>query len=155
MSSIIPHYLYPSAIYTSKESSIVTTILGSCVSVCLWDTKLEFGGINHYMLPLWNGQGLASPKYGNFAIPKLIDKMVFMGSDPGNLIAKVIGGGEVLVTNNDTFHIGDRNIQIAFEILEERKITIAGKSVGGSHGRKIQFRTDTGMIKQVFIKKSL
>ena len=28
------------------------------------------------MLPYWNGQGLASPKYGNIAIEKLIDKMI-------------------------------------------------------------------------------
>ena len=153
MISLQSHYLYPSVLFATHEATIVNTILGSCVSVCLWDSKNEFGGMNHYMLPLWNGRGLPSPKYGNFAIPKLIDKMISLGSDPKDLIAKVMGGGEVLVTQNDQFHIGSRNIQIAFEMLEERKITITGKSVGGVLGRKIQFRTDTGIVKQVFLNK--
>ncbi|HEX2974864.1 MAG TPA: chemotaxis protein CheD, partial [Bacteroidales bacterium] len=57
------HFLYPSTLFVSREPVIVNTILGSCVAVCLYDTLLKYGGINHYMLPLWNGQGLASPKF--------------------------------------------------------------------------------------------
>ena len=147
------HYLYHSAIFVSRQPTLVTTILGSCVAVCIFDKRLEFGGINHYMLPLWNGTGLPSPKYGNVAIPKLIEKMVSLGSREEDLIAKVVGGGEVLVTNNDMFHIGDRNIQIAHEILSEKNIKIAGESVGGTRGRKILYDTATGTIKQIFITK--
>ena len=47
--------------------------------VCLYDPVIRVGGINHYMLPLWNGQGLASPKYGNIAIEKLLEKMISLG----------------------------------------------------------------------------
>jgi len=64
------HFLYPAALFASRTPHMVTTILGSCVAICLYDPILKFGGINHYMLPLWNGQGLASPKYGNIAIEK-------------------------------------------------------------------------------------
>ncbi|MCP4311673.1 MAG: chemotaxis protein CheD [Bacteroidetes bacterium] len=148
------HYLYPSALFASRSPGVVTTILGSCVSVCLWDSKLEFGGINHYMLPFWNGMGLPSPKYGNIAISKLVQKMHALGGDPANLTAKVIGGGEVLQSNNDLFHIGPRNIQIAFEMLKDLNIPVIGKSVGGSTGRKIQFDTHTGKVRQSMIVKN-
>ena len=62
------HYLYPSALFVKKEGHMVTTVLGSCVAVCLYDKVMGIGGINHYMLPFWNGNELASPKYGNIAI---------------------------------------------------------------------------------------
>ena len=64
------HYLYPSALFAERTPFLVDTILGSCVAVCLYDEHKKIGGINHYMLPLWNGDGLATPKFGNIAIEK-------------------------------------------------------------------------------------
>ena len=89
MDDIEQHYLYPSALFASARPHKVVTVLGSCVSVCLWDPFLRIGGINHYMLPLWNGEGLASPKYGNIAIEKLIERMLYLGSRKSNLQAKI------------------------------------------------------------------
>ena len=106
------------------------------------------------MLPLWNGQGLPSPKYGNIANTKLIQKMVSLGSDPENLVAKIVGGAEILLSNNDQFHVGTRNIQIALDMLKDMNIPVIGQSVGGVSGRKIQFNTHTGMIKQSLILKT-
>ncbi|HEY9122823.1 MAG TPA: chemotaxis protein CheD [Bacteroidales bacterium] len=148
------HFLYPASLFASKSPYLVTTILGSCVAVCLYDANLQIGGINHYMLPLWNGQGLASPKYGNIAIEKLIEKMVSLGCDRNNLKAKVFGGGEVIETTVTQFNIGARNIKLAHEMLEELKIPIVGQSVGGKLGRKILFNTETFEVKQKFIQKS-
>ena len=131
------HFLYPAALFASREPHLVTTILGSCVAICLYDPILQVGGINHFMLPLWNGQGLASPKYGNIAIERLFEKMYAMGCNKVNLQAKVFGGGEVIETNISQFNIGARNIKMGFDTLEEMKIPILGSSVGGKLGRKI------------------
>ena len=105
------------------------------------------------MLPLWNGQGLASPKYGNIAIEKLIDKMVSMGSQKRNLKAKIFGGAEVIETGISQFNIGERNINIAKELLRDHKIPVVASSVGGKNGRKIFFFTDSGAVKQRYIEK--
>lgn len=147
-------YLYPAAISAPSKQAIVHTILGSCVSICLYDTKIKIGGINHYMLPIWNGQGLASPKYGNIAIEKLYEKLLINGAAHKNLIAKVFGGGEVLETNIQYFNVGQRNILIAHEILQQLKITIVAESTGGKLGRKILFNTGTGEVSQKFVKSS-
>lgn len=147
------HFLYPATLFAHKEPHIVSTILGSCVAVCLWDPALQIGGINHYMLPLWNGQGLASPKYGNIAIEKLIERMLQMGSKKANLKAKVFGGGEVIETQISHFQIGERNIVLAMEALKEGKIPIISQSVGGKLGRKIQYNTQTGAVLHKFIEK--
>ncbi len=153
MSEPNSHFLYPSALFASQEPYIVNTILGSCVSVCLIDIKLQIGGINHYMLPFWNGQGLASPKFGNIAINKLIEKMISLGSSKHNLQAKVFGGGNIFESNLLQFQIGERNITIAHEMLMEHQIRIISSSTGGNLGRKIQFNTHTGEVIQKLIEK--
>jgi chemotaxis protein CheD len=153
MSEPASHFLYPSALFASQEPYIVNTILGSCVAVCLIDVKLKIGGINHYMLPLWNGQGLASPKFGNIAINKLIEKMISLGCSKHNLQAKVFGGGNIFESNLLQFQIGERNITIANEMLMEHQIRIISSSTGGNLGRKIQFNTQTGEVIQKMIEK--
>lgn len=150
-SDIPRHFLYPAALFASSKPHQVSTILGSCVAVCLYDPVLRIGGINHYMLPLWNGQGLASPKYGNIAIEKLIKKMQHLGSKKHNLKAKVFGGGEVITSNISQFHIGQRNIQLAKDLLKEYNIPIISSSTGGKHGRKIIYFTQTGEVMQRYI----
>ena len=148
------HFLYPAALYASRTPTTVSTILGSCVAVCLFDRVLKVGGINHYMLPLWNGQGLASPKYGNIAIDKLVEKLEQLGCRRGNLDAKIFGGGEVIETATH-FHIGARNIDQAIVQLKELGIPIIARSVGGKNGRKIEYDTETGSVRQRYIEKTI
>lgn len=145
-------YLYPSAMHVPDKPTLVHTILGSCVAVCLFDKTKNIGGINHYMLPLWNGQGLASPKYGNIAIEKLIQKLSGKGATAENIVAKVFGGGEVLQSLKNHFNVGTRNISIAEEMLKKFNIPIIAQSTGGKLGRKIIFNTATGEVSQRYVK---
>ena len=132
---------------------MVKTILGSCVAICLWDPVSKIGGINHYMLPNWNGNDLASPKYGNIAIEKLIERMVQLGSRRDNIQAKIFGGGDLIAVDRSAMMIGERNIRVARIILEEKKIPIIASSTGGRKGRKILFFTDSGEVRHKFIDK--
>ena len=153
MTSSNSHFLLPSALFTSYKEVQVLTVLGSCIAVCLWDEKENFGGINHYMLPLWNAQGLASPKYGNIAIEKLIEKMVIEGAKKEHLVAKIFGGAEVLNLEQSLFDIPQRNITIAYELLGREGIPIVSSSTGGRKGRKIIFNTFTGQVAQKYLGK--
>ncbi|HBX49881.1 MAG: chemotaxis protein CheD [Bacteroidetes bacterium RIFOXYA12_FULL_35_11] len=147
------HYLYPSTLFVNRDPYLISTVLGSCVAVCLYDPILKFGGINHYMLPLWNGEGLASPKYGNIAIKKLIEQMLMLGSKKVSLKAKVFGGGEVIDAGISNFRIGERNIAIAKSMLEEEYIPVLSSSVAGKLGRKIIFNTLTSEVQHKFIER--
>ncbi len=129
---------------------MVTTVLGSCVAVCLFDETTGIGGINHYMLPFWNGSELASPKYGNIAIESLTKKMELLGCKRENLVAKVFGGANQL---GHSIGVGQRNIKVAEEILSELKIKIVAKSLGGHKGRKLNFNTSTGEVLMKYITK--
>jgi len=149
------HYLLPGNLFANREPHVVTTVLGSCVSVCLWDPITKVGGINHFMLPFWNGEGLASPKYGNIAIIKLIEKMLELGCEKRNLRAKIFGGGEMFRVSNAVMNIGERNIQLALEILKEEKIPIIASDVAGKTGRKILYDTGTGGISMKRLAKMI
>lgn len=152
MQSVKKHYLYPSALFSHKEPHIVSTVLGSCVAVCLWDKERQWGGINHFLLPLWNGQGLASPKYGNISIGMLIKKMENMGSNRKDMIAKLFGGAHMNMQYSDTFMIGVRNVELAQDELKEAGIKIVSEHVGGDFGRNILYHTATG---EVLLKRTL
>lgn len=142
------YYLHPGSIFVSKKPHVVDTILGSCIAVCLWDPFLEFGGINHYMLPIRSGEGKPTCKYGDIAIHELIKRMVAMGSYKENLKAKIFGGSEI-GSPNGVFNIGKRNLVIALDILKQEQIPVISFSVGGKLGRKVIFHSNTG---EVFIR---
>lgn len=144
---VIPrHNLNPCMLIASRDELEVMTLLGSCVSVCLWDPRLAFGGMNHYMLPLWNGDGLPTPKYGNVAIEKLITKLLEFGCRKEQLVAKCFGGANVLGDASGRMLIGERNIAVAEEILGNHRIPIVARDMGGMRGMKILFNTNTGVV---------
>jgi chemotaxis protein CheD len=103
------------------------------------------------MLPQWNGVGLATPKYGNIAIDRLLENMISLGSRKEHLIAKVFGGGAVIETSYVQFNIGERNISIAFDALKEFRIPVVSQSTGGKLGRKIIFNTRSGEVVQRYV----
>jgi len=149
-----PYFLHPSTICISDESQWVTTILGSCVSVCFIDKKRNIGGINHFMLPYWNGDGLESPKYGNIAIAQLFQKMLDIGAKKEDIVCKIFGGAEVLNEQHSVFNVGQRNIELAYKMVAELGISIVSSSTGGKHGRKIHYNTGTGEVLQKYLSKS-
>ncbi len=144
--SLPTHYLYPGTLFVSRQPHLVTTVLGSCISVCLWDPVTRLGGINHFLLPLWNGEGLATPKYGNVAIPKLIEKLAALGADPRRLVAKVFGGAAMWGPAPGLLQVGERNTELAQRLLAEMGIPIGGVDLGGMVGRKIIFNTGSGEV---------
>ncbi len=138
-------YLHPGQLLVSAQACAVTTILGSCVAVCLWDPVTKIGGINHFLLPAFSGQGIASPRFGNIAIKELLDQLAQLGSQKHNLLAKMFGGACVLEAFRQRQHrLGTKNIEIAQELLKSASIPLVGHDVGGQRGRKLIFHTDDG-----------
>ncbi len=155
MAAAQTHYLYPSTLFAARAPTEVSTVLGSCVSVCLYDPVTKIGGINHYMLPVWGGEGLASPKYGDIAIEKLIQKMLSLGARQAQLQAKVFGGSDSRRETN-VYKIGQRNCQVALSILSDLSIPILSSHYGGELPRKLIYRTATGeVLMKVLSKENL
>lgn len=103
------------------------------------------------MLPLWNGEGLASAKYGNIAIEKLLNEMVASGSRREDIYAKIFGGANQV---NYSIRVGERNVELARKTLRELNISIVAESVNGKLGRKIIFNTHSGEVKMKYVNSS-
>lgn len=144
------HYLYPGCIFFSKEPYKITTILGSCVSVCLWDRKNKIGGMNHYIYARYRKsekKGIS----GINAIPYLIKLFTENGSRMEDLEAKIVGGANSKVLESS---VSAENVQIAKEILELNKIKIKSINIGGFKGRKVVFDNTTGEVEISYLKEA-
>ena len=133
-------YLHPGQIYTASHAVLVSTVLGSCVAVCLWDPVARVGGMNHFLLP--SGKG---PRYGNDAMAQLLDEMVLRGASVSRLVAKVFGGACVIAGfTGPRKAIGAMNIEAAVKFLSDHSIPVRAEQIAGRRGRKLLFHTGTG-----------
>jgi chemotaxis protein CheD len=135
------HYLAPGRLYASADRVCVTTILGSCVAVCLYDPDHHVGGINHFLLPF----GLPpSPRFGDAAVPLLIESVLAQGAHRPTLRAKLFGGACVLEAFRSEDPLGAQNVRVARARLQAEHIPIVAEDTGGDHGRKLLFEPQTG-----------
>lgn len=138
-------FLQPGQLHVAGGPLAISTVLGSCVAVCLWDRELALGGMNHYLLP-YHVNGPVDPwRYGAGAIDGLLAELERRGSWRSRLRAKVFGGACVLEAfQGQGRHLGERNVILARERLAELGIAIDAEAVGGNRGRKVIFHTDDG-----------
>ncbi|WP_254695289.1 chemotaxis protein CheD [Oceanicola sp. D3] len=129
---------------------MLTTILGSCVSVCLWDRQSRLGGMNHILLPGGGGTDLYQAAAGANAMELLINGMLKAGARRECLEAKVFGGARMIKASSD---IGARNGAFVTEFLEREHIPLTGQSLGGTLGRRVQFWPENGRARQMLIAK--
>lgn len=137
-------YLTPGQLLFSITPATAVTILGSCVAVALWDDVSGYGGMNHYLLPHWQG-GAQTTKYGDVANALLLARFEREGIAARRLQAKVFGGGCVIDAFRSRGHdLGEQNVDVAREFLRSRRIPIVEEDVHGSRGMRLSFRTDDG-----------
>jgi len=151
MNPIEKLFLYPGQLVVTKDKLEISTILGSCVSVCLFDPIRRIAGMNHFLLPVNDKINSDIEKYGDTSLEYMLGKMLNMGSNQRDIAANIFGGGEVLTYKNLNFNIGKKNTEVALEFIRNREIRVISKSVGGVTGRKIVFNTLSGMVKHKFL----
>ncbi|MGN6183529.1 MAG: chemotaxis protein CheD [Thermoanaerobaculia bacterium] len=137
-------YLYPGQVFASAKPARITTILGSCIAVCLYDVTRRIGGMNHFMLPHYAGAGQESPRFGNIAMDELLTKLTALGARIAMLEARVFGGSAMFGQPGNTAHLGTKNEQYARDFLAAKLIRIVETETGGPRGRKLIFHTDEG-----------
>lgn len=138
-------YVEPGHLLVCTEPCRLRTVLGSCVSVCLFDPGLQQGGMNHFMLPESPSSFEVSSRYGNRAMPTLLSRLERLGSDRRNLSASVFGGACVLFPGSELAHLGRRNVDMAFKWLEDNGISVVRSSVLGPRARRLEFDLETGV----------
>jgi chemotaxis protein CheD len=136
-------YLHAGQLLAFSTPTAITTVLGSCVAVCLYDPAAKVGGMNHFLLPL-HVERDRSPRFGTVAVPALVEAVVRAGASPKGLVAKVFGGASVIGAMAQGRRLGEENAALALRLLEEARIPVLDQDVGGSRGRKVVFFVDEG-----------
>lgn len=139
---LVRHYVHAGQLVTVSKPAEITTILGTCVAVCLWDPERGVGGLNHYLLPHPVNGAAASSRFGLPAITSLLAEVRRLGAGP-RLTAKVFGG---MQSTMRSIHddLGRANADLAFRILQEEGIPVVARDTGGARGRKLIFRVPSG-----------
>ena len=127
---------------------VLSTVLGSCVAVCLFDAKSGVGGMNHFLLAGSGGNKSADLKYGVNAMELLINRVLQGGGQRANLQAKLFGGARMTDHSRD---IGRSNADFALEFLNREGIACVSQSLGGDKARRVQFTPTTGAARQLQI----
>jgi chemotaxis protein CheD len=124
----------------TDETVLVTSGLGSCLGIILYDQRNSVSGLIHVMLPSVDHARDTTPaKFVDTGLPLLIDEMVEAGADANRLRAWIVGGSEMLQFNSTGESIGSRNIAMAEQLLEELGIRLVDADIGGNHGRSLRF----------------
>jgi len=132
-------------------NAILTTLLGSCVAVCMRDPVAGIGGMNHFLLPGDASSGSDSVKYGVNAMELLVNGILKKGGLRSRLEAKLFGGAHVV---RGVGMIGQQNAEFAEQFLEAEGIRSLGGSLGGEKARRIRYWPASGRVRQIFLAGS-
>lgn len=141
--------ILPGEYYATSNSTMIVTVLGSCVSVCLRDPITSIAGMNHFLLPS-NKDALnfnsESARYGIYAMEVLINHLMKLGASRHRLEAKVFGGGNVLKQLRIN-SVGEQNVAFIKEYLAIEKIPVLAEDLLGEYPRKVYFFPCSGEVK--------
>lgn len=133
---------------SSHPGATLSTVLGSCISVCLHDPVTRIGGMNHFLLAIGRGADSGHIRFGVNAMEHLINEMLKVGASRARLQAKLFGGARMSANLAD---IGKANAEVAEEFLQNEGIAVLSKSLGGTSARRLVFTPSTGLAKVLFV----
>lgn len=143
--SIQTIHVGPGQMAVSYGPAVLHTVLGSCVSVCLWHPTLRLGGMNHFMLPEAGSPFVASLRHGDFAMAALVREMEAHGGRRSQFSARMYGGANVLDGAGDGPTLGERNVDFALAWLEAERIPLDVAHVLGTAARRVKFDLGSGL----------
>jgi chemotaxis protein CheD len=154
-------YLRPGEFFVGDASCRVRTLLGSCVSVTLWDPVKRVGAMSHFLLA--TRQGGTPPtepdtarekplpldgRYGDEALHLMLAELADQRVGSGQCEAKIFGGGDMFPPRDSAgpLTVGRRNGEAARELLLNRGIEVISESLFGDGHRQIVFDIATGHV---------
>jgi chemotaxis protein CheD len=140
-------FLKPGELYIGKEPAVVSTILGSCVSITMFSAKLGAGGICHALLP----RKFAFRKrrhdfhYVDKSVLYMLGEFKKMGAEANEIEVKIFGGAGIAGASYRK-SVGKANVEMAFNTVKDYDLKVVTWNLGGTSGRKIIFFTHTGRV---------
>ena len=131
-----------------RPETMISTILGSCVAVCLRDPVARVGGMNHILLPHAGAGRIGAVSFGASDMERLMNALIKRGALRQRLEAKVFGGAAVVPGLSD---IGARNAAFVRSFLAAEGITTVSENVGGDRPRQVRYWPESGRAQHRFV----
>ena len=133
---------------SDRQQIVLSTVLGSCIAICLYDPAIRTGGMNHFLLAEPGGKDAPDPLkqrlYGAFAMEQLINEMLKRGASRSTMKAHIYGGSNI---NPSMAHIGTSNANFAREFLRQDGVPVSFEDTGGSAARRLDLKPATGQVR--------
>ncbi len=149
-------YLKPGEMFFGDEPTVVSTLLGSCVSVTMFNRRQRIGAICHCQLPVnrevhdtCSRLCMDGFRYVECSIRQMTKLFRERKIQPRDIEVKVFGGADMFRPargRGRSLTVGAQNLETAERILQEQRLQVLVSDVGGSRGRKIVFYTHTGDV---------
>lgn len=154
-------YLHPGEFYLSERPAVVTTVLGSCISVIMYDAQSRTSAITHSQMPVCTKNNSScimcseAYKFTDCSIKNILKLLESRNIILENITVKLFGGADVLSANSErsTETIGRQNIAVAIDTINKAGLKITANDTGGQQGRKIFLYTESGEIWMTRLRK--
>jgi chemotaxis protein CheD len=146
-SCILQVFLKPGELYVADCPTIVTTLLGSCLSVTMFSPQHRIGAICHAVLPC--EQGVCwDTRYVDSSIILMLRHFTHLSIKRSHLQVKLFGGADIgsRGKGGSLLSVGSQNVTAALRVIKEQNLILAASDLGGARGRKIVFYAHTGEV---------
>jgi chemotaxis protein CheD len=132
---------------SSSPYEVLSTVLGSCIAVCMRDPIAGCGGMNHFLLPTapevdqLDGLPSASLRFGSYSIERLTNALIARGAARERLEVKVFGGANVLSSGGN---VGHANADFVEAYLKRERLTVVASSLRGASARRVRYYPASG-----------
>ncbi len=135
------------AVVSGELGTEMSTVLGSCVALCLFDPEARLGGMNHFLLaepPATSSNTSVDEFYGTYLMELLVNQMLGKGARKSRLKAHLYGGANV---NRNMMRIGTANADFARSFVQREGIELVRSDLGGNNARRVDFRPASGQVR--------
>ncbi|MFN0218400.1 MAG: chemotaxis protein CheD [Hyphomicrobium sp.] len=130
---------------SSSPYEVLSTVLGSCIAVCMRDPVVGCGGMNHFLLPtsarINDGGSSVALRYGSYSIERLTNALIARGAVRERLEVKVFGGANIM---SGGANFGHANADFVESYLKREGLKVLARSLRGTQPRRLRFHPVTG-----------
>ena len=130
---------------STSPYEVLSTVLGSCIAVCIWDPVAGCGGMNHFLLPSNTApsDGLPSSelRFGSYSIERLVNALIARGATRERLEVKIFGGANIADSRNNHGHA---NADFVENYLKRERLKVVASSLRGTSARRVRYHAASG-----------
>ena len=144
-------FLNPGEFYFGDKETRIRTLLGSCVAITLWNSRLRIGGMCHYLLPSCRDctrKPEPDGRYADDAMVLFLRELENTGSRPADYEVKMFGGGDQFPgqTLASPVSVPCNNINSGRNLLKQHGFSIKAEHLGGTGHRNVIFDIWSGEV---------